>query len=247
MNAKSSIVRTGAQPRHFTGRRDRAVGVRPSLLACHGLWHRSGGWKSGAGEFQERSAPHKIELSLKGKGASMRQKRALSFSLLGLMLCGRLVAQDFTPESPGELITVTSEAVEYVDPTILMTLMQEARWYEPETEVDHAVADLVLEVAKNERAKILRTEAAFSRHRWTSLIAFVVAHALLVLGLSFGILEFRQAALLRNRGRKAEKLELSVSLEGVAVKSSVNGLLLLLFSFAFYLAFLRYVYPLAAT
>lgn len=196
---------------------------------------------------QRRSAPQKVELSLKGKGASMRQKRVLSFSLVGLMLCGQLVAQEITLEDSGELVTVTSEAVEYVDPTILMTLMRETRWYEPETEIDQAVADLVLEVAKNERAKILRTEAAFSRHRWTSLIAFVIAHVLLALGLSLGMLEFRQAALLRNRGRKAEKLELAVNFEGVAIKSSVNGLLLLLFSFAFYLAFLRYVYPLAAT
>src|SRR5215213_9013784 len=154
-----------------------------------------------------------------------------------------LLAQNGASE---ETITVTAEAIERVDPTLVQLLMQETDWENPDTDIERQVAALLLAVARNETAKIERTNAVITRHRWSSWAGFVLAHLLVLLGLTIGVLEFRQARRLRQRGAKAERMELSIGLEGLAVKSSLNGLLILFLCFAFYLAFLHFIYPLAS-
>jgi len=137
-------------------------------------------------------------------------------------------------------------AIEKPNETLLTTLMEETSWRNPESDVDHAVARLVLAEVDNESAKLVRSQKTLESQRRASVFAFYLAHSLLLLGISLGLLEFRQAYRLRRTGRQSDRIELSISLEGIALKSSVNGLLLFLLSFAFYLAFLHYVYPLGS-
>ncbi|MHC4401002.1 MAG: hypothetical protein ACYTG0_15100 [Planctomycetota bacterium] len=97
-------------------------------------------------------------------------------------------------------------------------------------------------------------ERAFALQRVMSYLVFFVVHALLGLAVWCASREFLHASKMRrspakgksgkeNENRAPEVQEITVSLEGIALKTSFHGTLLLVIALAFYYLFLQFVYP----
>jgi hypothetical protein len=78
---------------------------------------------------------------------------------------------------------------------------------------------------------------------WISRGIFVVVHVILGFALWAARREFLDAQ--RTRAKSREQHEVNVSLEGVALKTSLQGVLLLGFALGFYFLYLKFVYPIA--
>jgi hypothetical protein len=78
---------------------------------------------------------------------------------------------------------------------------------------------------------------------WISRGIFVVVHVILAFALWAARREFLEAR--RTRDKSREQHEVNVSLEGVALKTSLQGVLLLGFALGFYFLYLKFVYPIA--
>ncbi len=76
---------------------------------------------------------------------------------------------------------------------------------------------------------------------WISRGIFVVVHVILGFALWAARREFLEAR--RTRDKSREQHEVNVSLEGVALKTSLQGVLLLGFALGFYFLYLKFVYP----
>ncbi|MBL8900829.1 MAG: hypothetical protein JNM84_24570 [Planctomycetes bacterium] len=94
----------------------------------------------------------------------------------------------------------------------------------------------------------LRSEAAKKRQReidrtnQIGLAIFGVVHVMLVLAMVAAGLEFASARRIR-RTRSGEQTQIEVGLEGVALRTSLQGILLLTVALGFYFLYLRFVYP----
>jgi len=88
----------------------------------------------------------------------------------------------------------------------------------------------------------LQVEAFRNNARATTLI-LVISHFVLACGLLAAGWEFWQASRTRKRASTAVQSEITIGLEGVAFKSALNGLLLLVLSMSFYFLYLKFVYP----
>jgi hypothetical protein len=71
-----------------------------------------------------------------------------------------------------------------------------------------------------------------------------VAHILLALAAGAAFVEFRRAAAKRQQADNATN-EMKLSLEGIALKTSLHGVILLSLAIAFYFLYLRFVYGVA--
>lgn len=85
-------------------------------------------------------------------------------------------------------------------------------------------------------------ERSFKWQYGVSRIIFFVVHVLLGVALIASLMEFTHAWRMRRRAR-AEQHELKVGMEGVALKTSLQGLLLLVVATVFYFLYLSFVYP----
>ena len=73
-----------------------------------------------------------------------------------------------------------------------------------------------------------------------SFVISAVVHIVLVVGLWAAIREFQQASRTRKR---QDETEINVSAEGVALKTSLHGTLLLVTCIGLDLLYLRFIYP----
>jgi hypothetical protein len=76
-------------------------------------------------------------------------------------------------------------------------------------------------------------------------VIFLVVHGLLAIAVYVAMREFSKSVRTRSRVRENEPQlqELELSLEKIAVKTSLHGVLLLSFALAFYFLYLKFVYP----
>ena len=72
------------------------------------------------------------------------------------------------------------------------------------------------------------------------LVIFWVVHAILALGVAIAALEFFHAR--QTRRAKPETNEIKISMEGIALKTSLHGILILGLAFGFYFLYLKFVY-----
>jgi hypothetical protein len=87
----------------------------------------------------------------------------------------------------------------------------------------------------NERSKVIY---------WTnrvSVLIFILTHVVLVIGIWAAIKEFISASKIRST--EPEPTELKLSLEGIALKTSLHGTLIFAFTIFLYFLFLKFVYP----
>jgi len=88
--------------------------------------------------------------------------------------------------------------------------------------------------------RIIHDAFVWTKHQ--SVFIFVVAHVLLLIGIGVAYYEFRNAMKLRQKARQQD--EIKIELEGVALKTSLNAIWLLLGAFVFYFLYIKYVYTL---
>ena len=114
-------------------------------------------------------------------------------------------------------------------------------WLADDPEVRDAYRELVLRRLRrqtqihDERRDVIRWT------NWISRAIFAIVHVILFLGLRAAMSEFAHAQ--RMRREAPSETELRVSLEGVALKTSLHGIVLLGAAFGFYFLYLRFVYP----
>lgn len=103
---------------------------------------------------------------------------------------------------------------------------------------EYAVARVLAETKKvNHSIKLYDLQYA------ATLISTVFVHLALLIGLITATIEFRSAFRMRRREDPLEPHELSVSMEGIALKTTLVGFLILGASLVFYVLYLRTVYP----
>lgn len=78
---------------------------------------------------------------------------------------------------------------------------------------------------------------------WAGRLIFLVVHVIIAVGTWFAIAEFRAAQRIRETAKTDPPNEVTVSLEGIAIKSTLQGMALLTIAFGFYLVYLKYVHP----
>jgi hypothetical protein len=95
-------------------------------------------------------------------------------------------------------------------------------------------------------------QSVLAWNNYLGRIIFVVVHGILAMALVISWREFQAAretrAEAKSKKRRANEEspaqeEVSASLEGIALKTSRHGTLILLVAFAFYVAYLKFVYP----
>lgn len=105
-----------------------------------------------------------------------------------------------------------------------------------------AIDELRLAQVRRELQKLREIERELWWTNWIGRVIFVVVQVILVVGLVVAWMEFRSARSQRQAAAE-QPSEIRVSLEGVALKSSLHGILILSLALAFYLLYLRYVFP----
>ena len=89
--------------------------------------------------------------------------------------------------------------------------------------------------------RISYIQSTYKWHKGISYVICVIAHVFLFTGIIYAVLEFKHANVARRRANK--ETELRLSLEGVAIKTSLNGLVLFAISLIFYFMYLYFIYP----
>jgi hypothetical protein len=87
---------------------------------------------------------------------------------------------------------------------------------------------------------------AFNLQYNLSIIIFIIVILLVLAGTYMSYLQFKKG--ITNTGEtdtSESESELSISKEGIKIRSSVIGLLILAISFAFFYSYLRYIYPIS--
>jgi hypothetical protein len=102
---------------------------------------------------------------------------------------------------------------------------------------------LALAQIEREIRKIEETEGELGVYNLMGRVMFFVVHLILALGLSMAWSEFRTAMARRKVAADETVQELKLSLDGIALKSSLQGTIILCLAFGFYFAYLRFVYP----
>ncbi len=105
--------------------------------------------------------------------------------------------------------------------------------------------EVLIELYEWERQKIDWVKAALRWGHVTSYITCAFAHILLIVGLWAAVREFHDAHITRKLARQ-ENVELKLSMHGVAIKTSLVGMVILVVSLVFYFLYLKFVYPITA-
>lgn len=124
--------------------------------------------------------------------------------------------------------------------------------YPDDPDVKNAVKSVIQQ--RCERAKEIYREEARELFltNWTGRLIWLVVHGILGLAIYLSWREFAAAREMRITEASAAPTaaagmkpvhELSISMQGVALKTSLNGTLLMVFALAFYFLYLKYVFP----
>lgn len=105
------------------------------------------------------------------------------------------------------------------------------------------VEDYAREKMTREQEKLQEARTVIRWTNFSSKVGFAVAHLAVLLGFWAAVTELLHARKLRKNGEKLEQQELRVGLEGIAVRTSLHGILLLMIAFGFYLVYLKFVFP----
>jgi len=110
-------------------------------------------------------------------------------------------------------------------------------------ELSAAREQLAIAQVRRELQKLKETERELFYYNWMGRAMFVIVHLILALGLWMAWWEFKNARTRRAQAIAEPEQELKLSLEGIALKSSLHGTVLLGLAFGFYLVYVKFVYP----
>ena len=105
------------------------------------------------------------------------------------------------------------------------------------------VEDYAREKMTREKEKLHEARNVIRWTNFSSKVGFAIAHVAVLLGFWVAISELLHARKLRKNGEKLDQQELRFGLEGIAVRTSLHGILLLMIAFGFYLVYLKFVFP----
>jgi len=88
---------------------------------------------------------------------------------------------------------------------------------------------------------IENAKRVFTMHYWTSILVFVVVISIVIFSLFLSWLQFVKD--LKTGPTKIEMNEIAINKEGIKLKSSVIGVIILVISLGFFYLYLKYVYP----
>jgi hypothetical protein len=109
-------------------------------------------------------------------------------------------------------------------------------------EITAAVKQFIIAQFGRERQILQERRNVLKHHYTVGMVIFITVHLVVVIGIGAAIYEFRQAHKTRKRAEQQET-EIQVSLEGIALKTSLQGVLLLGFALAFYFLYVEFVFP----
>lgn len=112
---------------------------------------------------------------------------------------------------------------------------------EKDEQVKEVRKEWLIATYKNEIQKLEENKRIVNNVNRIGYIVFAVAHVLLLLAVAASIQEFVYAS--KTRKKKPDHHEIQVSLEGIALRSSLHGVILLVVAILFYFLFLKYVLP----
>lgn len=116
---------------------------------------------------------------------------------------------------------------------------------ETDPEVRAALKELVLARYRREGEILAERKGVVAWTNWASRVIFWVVHTVLVLMLALSLVEFVHALRTRRRSRQ-ESHELKLGLEGIALKTSLHGILLLGAACGLYFLYVKFVLPVTA-
>ncbi|MFZ4575802.1 MAG: hypothetical protein ACOYN0_15515 [Phycisphaerales bacterium] len=112
----------------------------------------------------------------------------------------------------------------------------------PVPEIEEMRQTLIIATYNREIEKLRESRSELFYTNWIGRMVFVVVHGVLFMALYIAWKEFVAAN--KKRARAAtETNEISFSMEGVALKTALHGVLLIGFALAFYFLYLKFVYP----
>ncbi len=111
-----------------------------------------------------------------------------------------------------------------------------------DSEIILAVKQFVIAQFEREQQILQERRDVLKKHYTVGMIIFVTVHIMVVMGIGAAMYELRQAHNARKRAEQQET-NIQISLEGIALKTSLQGVLLLAFALAFYFLYLKFVFP----
>ena len=165
----------------------------------------------------------------------MRQILCLFVGIIMLgLFSSEVYAQEYVEEDEASLLKEVSESS-------LLGICFE--YDEDDEEFVKAFNGFCLDLIERKREAIAEKKVVFWWHRLATRVSFVMSHIFVLIALAAAMSEFLQARRLREEGRVAESAEIKVGIEGVAVKTSLFGVVLLITALGFYFLYLKFVYP----
>jgi hypothetical protein len=113
---------------------------------------------------------------------------------------------------------------------------------EKDKDLKEAIKAFIMKKIEDENARTKRAEQVISWTNNSGKTTFWFSHILLVFGLLAAAVEMLHAWRLRSRNKR-DSIEVEISLEKIALKSTMYGILLLFASLLFYFIYIKYVYP----
>lgn len=113
--------------------------------------------------------------------------------------------------------------------------------FEKDEQVKEMRKELLMARYKNEIETLEENKRIVNNVNKIGYVVFAIAHILLVLAVAASVHEFIHAS--KTRKKKPDHHEIQVSLEGIALRSSLHGVVLLVVAILFYFLFLKYVLP----
>ena len=163
--------------------------------------------------------------------------------------------QSYTPPKLNVLVSSNGQA--FVEPTpavesalendpklrafLITNWMEEAQLT---LEGERAQLDYTRKLLQYQSANLDFTRNVFAWNSRQSVWIFVIAHVLLLTGIGAAAYEFYHTMRLRQQARKQD--EIKIELEGVALKTSLRAIWLLVSAFVFYFLYIKFVYTLTA-
>ena len=175
----------------------------------------------------------------------MKYRRVALILLVLLVLIAGLPKRSYAPQGAVEESKATgiAELLTAIDKLgIGSSSSDDEELQTKRKELEEQFLDLTGELIKREQSIQTSTSSVLFWTNVSAHITFILAHVFLVFGIWLGSAELRRAYRLRKKGA-AEKIDVQISAEGVALKSSLYGFLVFGASLTFYSLYLRFVYP----
>jgi hypothetical protein len=158
------------------------------------------------------------------------------YILIILIFSGFAFAEESPPNVQPQSVAPSTPIEEIEDINIKILTSEEI-----DEKVRKAYRELIFKRFEHEKTAMDERQSVIIWTNRASAIIFVITHMVLIMGIWAAMKEFHNANKLRKEN--PEQHEIKVSIEGIALKTSLHGSLLLSICVFLYFLFLKYVLP----